>query len=81
MLPVPLAKLGVGVKTAVRELPVPLIAPSVPPDAFTSPALPSQVKLAPGSSEKLNVIVAMSPDFSDAELDVIATVGAVVSIK
>ena len=67
-------------KTAVRVRPVPLIALKVPPDTFKSPAVPFQAKLVIGSSEKVNVMVAVSPAFSVATLDVIATVGATVSM-
>ena len=80
MLAEPLDKLAVGVNTAVRVRPVPLIAPKVPPEIVKSPAVPFQVKLVPGSSEKVKVIVAVSPAFSAATFEVIATVGASVSI-
>ena len=80
MLAEPLDKLAVGVNTAVRVRPVPLIAPKVPPEIVRSPANPFQTKLVPGSSEKVNVIVAVSPAFSAATFEVIATVGASVSI-
>ena len=80
MLAEPLDKLAVGVKTAVRVRPVPLIAPKVPPETVISPAVPFQAKLVPGASENVNVMVAVSPIFSAATLDVIATVGARVSI-
>ena len=80
MLAEPLDKLAVGVKTAVRESPVPLIAPKVPPEMVRSPVVPFQAKLVPGSSENVNVMVAVSPTFSVATLDVIATVGARVSM-
>ena len=80
MLAEPLDKLEVGVKTAVRVRPVPLIALKVPPEIVRSPAVPFQVKLDPGSSEKVKVMVAVSPTFSAATLDVITTVGATVSI-
>ena len=53
-------------KTAVRLLPVPLTALKVPPDTSTSPVFPSQAKLALGSSENVNVMVAVSPTFSEA---------------
>jgi hypothetical protein len=33
----------------------------LPPDTVTSPLVPSQAKDDPGSSEKVNVIVAVSP--------------------
>jgi hypothetical protein len=80
MLAAPLDKLAVGVKTAVRVRPVPLIAPKVPPEIVRSPTVPFQAKLVPGSSEKVKVMVAVSPTFSVAKLDVIATVGASVSM-
>ena len=80
MLAEPLDKLAVGVKVAVRDNPVPLIALKVPPDTFKSPAVPFQAKLVPGSSENVNVMVAVSPTFSAATFEVIATVGAKVSI-
>jgi hypothetical protein len=68
-----------GVKMAVRVVPVPLIADSVPPLTVTLPALPSQLKLVPGSSLKVKVMVAVSPAFSCAALLVIETVGGAVS--
>ena len=71
--------LAVGVKVAVRVRPVPEIAPSVPPVTTTSPVVPSQVKVLPGSSEKEKVIVAVCTAFSAAELLVMARVGARVS--
>ena len=71
----PEARLGVGVKTAVRMKSVPLIGPSVPPVRLMSLAS----KLLPGSSLKLKVRVAVSPDFSVAWLLVMASVGATVS--
>ena len=64
MLAEPEARLGVGVKVAVRVRPDPLIAPSVPPETTTSPALPSQLKDEPGSALKVNVMVAVSPALS-----------------
>ena len=72
--------LAVGVKVAVRVSPVPLIAPRVPPETVRSPVVPFQAKLVPGSSEKVKVITAVSPTFSVATLDVIATVGVSVSM-
>ena len=48
MLAAPLDKLAVGVKTAVRVRPVPLIALKVPPETVRSPVDPFQAKLAPG---------------------------------
>jgi hypothetical protein len=80
MLAEPLERLAVGVKVAVLVSPVPLIAPSVPPEMVRSPVVPFQAKLVPGSSENVKVMFAVSPTFSAATLDVIATVGASVSI-
>jgi hypothetical protein len=60
--------------------PVPLIALKVPPDIVKSPAVPFQAKLVPGSSEKVNVIVAVSPTFRVGMSEVMLTVGARVSI-
>jgi hypothetical protein len=76
----PLDKLAVGVKSEVRVSPVPLTAPKVPPETVRSPVVPFQAKLVPGSSEKVKVMVAVSPIFSEATFEVIATVGASVSI-
>ena len=81
MLAVVLAKLAVGVNIAERVRPVPLIAPKVPPVMTTSPKAPSQAKLVSGSSENVNVMVAESPAFSAGRLEVMPTVGAVVSTK
>ena len=81
MLAEPLDKLAVGVKVAVRDNPVPLIALKFPPDTAKSPAVPFQAKLVSGSSEKVNVMVAVSPIFNVASFEVIATVGARVSIE
>ena len=80
MLAEPLDKLAVGVKTAVRIRPVPLTAPKMPPETVRSPFDPFQAKLAPGSSENVKVIVAVWPIFSAATFEVIATVGASVSM-
>ena len=80
MLAVPLAKLGVGVKTAVRIVPVPLMAPKVPPAITRSPELPSHSKLVLGSSENVKVILAVSPALSAATLLTILTVGLRVSM-
>ena len=80
MLPVPLARLAVGVNTAVRVRPVPLIAPKEPPVTTRSPELPSQAKLVPGFSEKVNVMLAVSPALSAATLLAILTVGNRVSM-
>ena len=81
MLTLPLPKLAVGVNTAVRVKPVPLIGPKVPPVTSTSPALPSHAKLVPGSSEKVNVMLAVSPALRVATSLAMPTVGAVVSTK
>ena len=67
-------------KVAVRTSPVPEIAPRVPPETVTSPAEPSQLKLAPGSSLKVKVMVAVPPARRVLTLLVIASVGAVGSI-
>ena len=72
--------LAVGVKVAVRVRPVPLMAERVPPETDTSPEEPFQAKELPGSSEKVKVMLAVSPAFSDALSVVIARVGAVESI-
>ena len=79
MPPELLDKLAVGVNVPVRVRPVPLIALKVPPEIVRSPAVPSQAKLVPGSSEKVNVMVAVSPIFSADTLDAMVTVGASVS--
>ena len=81
MLPVPLARLGVGVNTAVRVRPVPLMALKVPPVIDKSPALPSHAKLASGASENVKLMLAVSPDLRVATSDVMMTLGAVVSTK
>ena len=80
ILAVPLAKLGIGVKVQVLVRPVPLMALSVPPETARSPAVPFQIKLLPGSSEKVNVMAAVSPDLSVDTSEVIVTVGANVSM-
>ena len=80
MLAEPLDKLAVGVNTAVRVRPEPLIAPKAPPETMRSPAVPFQAKLVPGSSEKVNVMLAVSPAFSAATFEVIVTVGGSVPI-
>src|SRR5882757_3585912 len=71
---------AVGVNVAVRVRPAPEIALRVPPVTATSPDAPFQVNVAPGSSLKVKVTVAVSPIFSDDTSLVIASVGAVVSI-
>ena len=80
MLALPLAKLVDGVKVAVRVKPLPLIALKVPLLTTTSPELPFQVKLDPGSSLKVKVMVAVSPAVKVLTLLVIAKVGAKVSM-
>ena len=80
MLAEPLDKLAVGVKTAVRVRPVPLMAPKVPPDTVKSPAVPFHAKLVLGSSVKVKVMVVVSPTFSADTLDAMVTVGASVSM-
>ena len=76
MLALPLAKLAVGVNTAVRVRPVPLMAPKLPPVTTTSPALTFQTKLLPGSSENVKVMLAVSPSFNALVLLLINTEGA-----
>lgn len=51
------------------------------PLTSTSPALPSHAKLVLGSSEKVNVMLAVSPALSVARLLTMFKVGAVVSTK
>ena len=80
MLAVPDARLAVGVKTAVRVRLVPLMAPKLPPVTTTSPALPFQTKLLPGSSENAKLMVAVSPSFNVLVLLLISTEGAKVSM-
>ena len=80
MLAEPLSILAVGVNVPVRVRLVPPIALKVPFKIVRSPAVPFQAKLVPGSSEKVKVMVAVSPTFSAATLDVIATVGVSVSM-
>ena len=81
MLALPLARLAVGVNTAVRVSPVPLTAPNTPPVTTRSPELPSQAKLAPGSSENVKVMLAVSLALSADTSLAILTVGAMVSIE
>jgi hypothetical protein len=80
MLAEPLERLAVGVKVAVLVSPVPLIAPSVPPEMVRSPVVPFQEKLVPGSSENVKVMFAVSLIFRVAISEVIVTVGESVSI-
>ena len=71
--------LGVGVKVAVRVRPEPLMAERLPPVTLTSPLLPFQAKEAPGSSEKLKLIVAVPPSARKALLLLMERLGALVS--
>ncbi len=75
MLALPEAKPGVGVKVAVRVKPVPLIAPRLPP-VVTMSAL---VKLGPGSSLKVKVMLAVWPALTALTSLPIVSVGAKVS--
>ena len=59
---------------------MPLMAVRVPSTNVTSPAVPFQVKVLPGSSLKVKVMVALWPIFTAATLLVIANVGASVSM-
>ena len=68
-----------GVKMAERVTPAPVMGESVPPVTVTSPLVPSQEKELPGSSEKVKVMVAVSPLFKvDASLEMVR-VGVLVS--
>ena len=69
-----------SVKVAVRVRPVPLMALMVPPVKDKSPAVPSQLKEVPGSSEKLNVNKLVRTLDNTLLLMLILTVGAFVSI-
>ena len=80
MVETPLAKFAVGVKTAERVRPVPLMAPSVPPFTVMSPTDPFQAKVLLGSSENVNVMLAVSPAISVVTLLAILTDGANVSM-
>ena len=80
MLAVPLAKLAMGVNTAVRVSPEPLMALNVPPFTVMSPTDPFQAKVLLGSSENVNVMLAVSPAFSVETLLPMLTVGAKVSM-
>ena len=68
------AMAGLGVKLAVRVVPVPLIVPSVPPLICRS----LTVKLDPGSKVKLKLSVAISPILSVLRSLVIVTAGVTV---
>ena len=72
---VPALVLGVGVKVAVRVRPEPVVAERVPPVTETS----SDVNKVLGSSEKVKVMVAVSPLFNVETLLVMAREGAWVS--
>jgi hypothetical protein len=76
MLAEPVARPAVGVKVAVRVRPVPVMPLSVPPP--TTKSLP--VKLAPGSSLKVKVMVAVWPAFTAPTLLLMASVGGSVSM-
>ena len=76
---VPALVLADGEKVAVRVSPVPEMGESVPPVTTTSPVVPFQEKELPGSSEKVKVMVAVSPLFKVDTLLVIVRVGAWVS--
>ena len=76
MLALPEAQLAVGVNTAVRVSPVPLMALKEPPVTDKSPALPSHAKLARGASENVKVMLAVSPSFNARVLLLINTKGA-----
>ena len=72
---VPALVLADGVKVAVRVRPEPVMAERVPPVTETS----SDVNEVLGSSEKVKVMVAVSPLFNVEALLVMARVGAWVS--
>ena len=65
-----------GVKVAVRVVPVPVRAESVPPEKLTS----LMVKEVPGFSEKVNVMVAVSPALRVERTLLIVRVGCSVSM-
>jgi hypothetical protein len=69
--PVPLCVFVVGVNTAVYDVPEPVNDDSVPPLADISVTTKSVE-----ASDKVNVNVDVSPDFNEAELAAIETVGA-----
>ena len=68
-------ELDVGVKVAVRVVPESVRFARVPPTTVRS----AEEKDSPGSSEKVKVMVAVSPIFKVDLLLVIARVGAMVS--
>ena len=72
---VPALVLADGEKVAERVSPVPVMAESVPPETVTS----LLENVVPGSSEKVKVMVAVSPLFKVDTLLVIVRVGAWVS--
>ena len=76
---VPALVLADGVKMALRVRPEPVMAERVPPVTATSPVVPSQEKEVLGSSEKVKVMVAVSPLFKVEALLVMAREGAWVS--
>ena len=76
MLAVPLFRAGVGENTAVRVRPLPLMAPKLP--FLTTKSL--LVKLLPGSSLKVKVMVAVWPIPNKALLLAMVTVGERVSM-
>ena len=80
---VPALTPDVGVRSAVRVsgLPVVLSAPKVPPVTTKSPLVPFQTKLVPGSSLKVNEMVAVWPEINALVLLVTVAVGRVVSTK
>ena len=80
MLAVPLAKLAMGVNTAVRVSPEPLMALNVPPFTVMSPTDPFQAKVLLGSSENVNAMLAISPALSVVTLLAIRTDGTKVSM-
>ena len=75
MLALPAVVSAVGVKVAVRVRPLPLMAPSVPPVVTMSLA----PKLAPGSSLKVKVMVAVWPALTALTSLLICRPGATVS--
>ena len=79
MVAVRVSKLFEGVNTALRVTPVPLMALKLPLVKCTSPVVPSHVKVLPGSSLNVKVMLAVSPILSWLTSDVMANVGAVVS--
>ena len=68
-------ELDVGVKVAVRVVPESVRSERVPPEQEIS----SEEKVLPGSSEKVKIMVAVSPLFKVARLLVMVRVGTLVS--